>query len=193
MSSLKFKKGFRTSPTGSLRAKPESRNPVFLKLPRVVQEHCNSVTARKNKFACPTEMTSSTIKIRGKPYKRFHSSANICCVFSSFPVIMAALKDSKRQTIVCVFSIFLWATFIFSTDTVYESDNTETQRDQSETAFLKSGRKAVNHENINIWQFVCLLRTHLTSTAFYNDRLRTNLILGGFHSEIYISPSLIDE
>lgn len=57
---------------------------------------------------------------------------------------MAVLKDSKRRTIVCVFSMFLWAKFIFSADTVYESDNMETQKDQSETAFLKSARKAVN-------------------------------------------------
>lgn len=40
--------------------------------------------------------------------------------------------------------MFLLAKFIFSADTVYESDNTETQKDQSETAFVKSGRKVVN-------------------------------------------------
>lgn len=49
-------------------------------------------------------------------------------VFSSFPVIMAVLKDSKRQAIVGALSIFLGAKFIFSTESVYKSDNMETQK-----------------------------------------------------------------
>ncbi len=51
-------------------------------------------------------------------------------VFSGSPVIMAVLKDSKRRAIVGAFSIFLGATFIFSTDAVYKSDNRETPTDR---------------------------------------------------------------
>lgn len=58
-------------------------------------------------------------------------------VFSSFPVIMAVLKDSKRRAIVGAFSIFLGAKFMFSTDAVYRSDNMETQTDRGETAFVR--------------------------------------------------------
>lgn len=53
-------------------------------------------------------------------------------VFSSFPVITAALKDSKRRAAVGVFSIFLGATFICSTDAVHKSDNMETQTGRGE-------------------------------------------------------------
>lgn len=67
-----------------------------------------------------------------KNVKRFHSSANMYYVFSSFPVITAALKDSKRRAAVGVFSIFLGATFICSTDAVHKSDNMETQTGRGE-------------------------------------------------------------
>lgn len=55
-------------------------------------------------------------------------------VFSSFPIITAVLKESKKRAIVGAFSIFLGAKFIFSTDAVYKSDNMETQTGQGETA-----------------------------------------------------------
>lgn len=51
---------------------------------------------------------------------------------------MVVVKDSKRRAIVGAFSIFLGATFIFNTDTMYKSDNMETQTDQGETAFVIS-------------------------------------------------------
>lgn len=62
----------------------------------------------------------------------------MCIIFLSFPVIMVVVKDSKRRAIVGAFSIFLGATFIFNTDTMYKSDNMETQTDQGETAFVIS-------------------------------------------------------
>ena len=53
-------------------------------------------------------------------------------LFLSYPVIMAVLKDRERKALVGAFSILLGATFIFSTDAVYKSDNTEKHTDQGE-------------------------------------------------------------
>lgn len=129
-----------------------------------------TVTEHETKFAYPTKMTSLTIKIKEKLKAISQLSKYVLCFFSSYPVIMAVLKDSKRQTIVGAFSIFLGAKFIFSTDAVYKSDNMETQTDQGETAFLRSLHFFLSILRMRLFEFTASVHKLVQAEKAVNHR-----------------------